>query len=38
MPAAYGLFGSADAAKHTIADMPKIQMGKYKADSWSQPF
>ena len=35
MPAAFGLFGSADAAKHTIADMPKIQMGRYKAVAMS---
>jgi uncharacterized protein (DUF169 family) len=31
MPAAYGLFGSPGAASRTIADMPKLEMGKYKA-------
>lgn len=31
MPAAYGLFGSPGAASRTIADMPTLEMGKYKA-------
>jgi len=31
MPAAYGLFGSPGAASRTIADMPKLEMGRYKA-------
>jgi len=31
MPAAYGIFGSPEAASHTIADMPQLPMGKYKA-------
>lgn len=31
MPAAYGLFGSPEAASRTVADMPLLEMGKYKA-------
>ena len=31
MPAAYGLFGSPEAASRTIGDMPLLEMGKYKA-------
>jgi uncharacterized protein (DUF169 family) len=31
MPAAYGLFGSPGAASRTIADMPTLEMGRYKA-------
>lgn len=31
MPAAYGIFASPQAASRTIADMPKLEMGKYKA-------
>ena len=31
MPAAYGLFGSPEAASRTVGDMPVLEMGKYKA-------
>jgi len=31
MPAGYGIFATPEAASHTIADMPKLPMGKYKA-------
>lgn len=31
MPAAYGLFGSPEAASRTVGDMPLLEMGKYKA-------
>lgn len=31
MPAAYGLFGSPEAASRTIGDMPVLEMGKYRA-------
>jgi len=31
MLSSFGIFGSADAGKRTISDMPKIEIGKYKA-------